>query len=166
MYSFSKAYRLTGHRVGAIIADPILLGEAEKFLDSVTICPNGLGQRAALWGLQNLDAWLSGARQEILARRAAIEAGFPKLAAAGRQLKGAGAYFAYMQHPFDMPSNLLAQKLVEKAQILLLPGTMFRPEEDATGQREVRVAFANIDASGITELYGRLSALAAADLHA
>ena len=33
LYSFSKAYRLTGHRVGALVAAPSLLAEVEKFLD-------------------------------------------------------------------------------------------------------------------------------------
>ncbi|MDP4992401.1 MAG: aminotransferase, partial [Marivita lacus] len=50
LYSFSKAYRLTGHRVGAVLAHPTLLAEIEKFLDTVAICPSQLGQRAALWG--------------------------------------------------------------------------------------------------------------------
>ena len=59
LYSFSKAYRLTGHRVGAMVASPALLAEAEKFLDTVTICPNQLGQHAALWGMQNLSQWLT-----------------------------------------------------------------------------------------------------------
>src|SRR5210317_975067 len=39
LYSFSKTYRLTGHRVGAVIASPKKLKEIEKFLDTVTICP-------------------------------------------------------------------------------------------------------------------------------
>jgi len=75
-----------------------------------------------------------------------------------------GAYFAYMRHPFDIASNILAPKLVDAAQVLLLPGTMFRPETDPSGGQELRVAFANIDATGITELYNRLSGLAPADL--
>ncbi|MDZ4134376.1 MAG: aminotransferase, partial [Paracoccaceae bacterium] len=33
LYSFSKAYRLTGHRVGAITAAPARLAQLEKFLD-------------------------------------------------------------------------------------------------------------------------------------
>ena len=55
LYSFSKAYRLTGHRVGAMAASPTRLAEVEKFLDTVTICPAQLGQHAALWGVENLD---------------------------------------------------------------------------------------------------------------
>ena len=35
LYSFSKSYRLTGHRVGAILASPTLLAEVEKFLDAL-----------------------------------------------------------------------------------------------------------------------------------
>ena len=64
LYSFSKAYRLTGHRVGAITASIARLAEVEKFLDTVAICPSQLGQIAALWGMQNLCTWLAGEREE------------------------------------------------------------------------------------------------------
>ncbi|WP_394177824.1 aminotransferase [Yoonia maritima] len=159
LYSFSKAYRLTGHRVGAIVASPARLAEVEKFLDTVTICPNQLGQRAALWGMQNLDAWLAGERLEILDRRNAINDHFPKLAAQGWELLGCGAYFAYMRHPYDMSSAELAPKLVRDAGVLLLPGTMFMPDDLPGGESQLRIAFANIDRSGIETLFDRLSNL-------
>ncbi len=159
LYSFSKAFRLTGHRVGALISSPDLLAEAEKFLDTVAICPNQIGQFSALWGLRNLTEWLAGERLEILARRATIEAEMPALAAKGWTLKGCGAYFAYLEHPFEMASDVLAQKLVEEASILALPGTMFMPENDVAGQQHLRIAFANVDATGIAELFTRLKAL-------
>ncbi len=159
LYSFSKAFRLTGHRVGAIITSPKLLAEIEKFLDTVTICPNQLGQFSALWGLQNLRDWLAGERLEILNRRAAIEAEMPRLEALGWTLKGCGAYFAYLEHPFAMPSNELAKALVKEASILALPGTMFMPENDPAAARHIRVAFANIDADGIADLFTRLEAM-------
>ena len=159
LYSFSKAFRLTGHRVGAIITAPALLGECEKFLDTVAICPNQLGQFSALWGLQNLRDWLAGERLEILARRAAIETHMPMLTVQGWSLKGCGAYFAYLEHPFQMGSDTLAQALVAEAGILALPGTMFTPENDRAGARHLRIAFANIDAQGIAELFARLAAL-------
>ncbi|MCF7700069.1 aminotransferase [Loktanella sp. M215] len=160
LYSFSKAYRLTGHRVGAITASAARLAEVEKFLDTVAICPNQLGQRAALWGMRNLDQWLAGERAEILDRRAAITDHFAQLADRGWRLAGCGAYFAYLEHPFDMPSDKLAQALVAGAGILCLPGTMFRPASDPAGQRELRIAFANIDRAGIAELFARLAAYA------
>ncbi|MEL6639889.1 MAG: aminotransferase [Pseudomonadota bacterium] len=159
LYSFSKAYRLTGHRVGAMIANVDLLAEVEKFLDTVTICPNQLGQRAALWGMQNLGDWLAGERLEVLDRRAAIEENFARLANKGWKLLGCGAYFAYLQHPFDMPSDDLAPALVKKAGVLALPGTMFMPDGDKAGARQLRIAFANIDRPGIKSLFDRLENL-------
>jgi aspartate/methionine/tyrosine aminotransferase len=159
LYSFSKAYRLTGHRVGAIVADAGRLAEAEKFLDTVAICPSQLGQIAALWGMRNLRQWVAGERDEILSRRAAMTAAFATIP--GWRLLGCGAYFAYAEHPFALPSPDLAKRLVTEAGILLLPGTMFMPDDDPAGARQVRIAFANIDAARIGELAGRLAAFRA-----
>ncbi|MBM2291191.1 aminotransferase [Sulfitobacter pseudonitzschiae] len=159
LYSFSKAYRLTGHRVGALAASPARLAEVEKFLDTVAICPGQIGQYAALWGLENLSQWVAGERDEILARRAAIASGFDVLAAKGWRLLGLGAYFAYMEHPFAASSADLAPQLVREAGILCLPGTMFCPTGDISGQRQLRIAFANLDVAGIAEFYHRLSGL-------
>jgi len=141
-----------------MVAAPARLAQAEKFLDTVTICPNQLGQRAALWGMRHLGDWLAGERAEILARRGAIADTFPRLGAQGWRLLGCGAYFAYLEHPFDIPSDILAPRLVEAAGILLLPGTMFRPADDPAGARELRAAFANIDKVGISTLLDRLAA--------
>ncbi|HHI70259.1 MAG TPA: aminotransferase [Rhodobacteraceae bacterium] len=157
LYSFSKAYRLTGHRVGAIVASETRLAEAEKFLDTVSICPNQIGQHAALWGMRNLGQWLAGERAEILTRRKAIETGFATLADKGWRLLGCGAYFAYLEHPFDMPSHDLAPLLVKDAAVLLLPGSMFVPESDHAGRHQLRIAFANIDSKGIDAMYRRLA---------
>ncbi|MFT4960907.1 MAG: aspartate/methionine/tyrosine aminotransferase [Paracoccaceae bacterium] len=159
LYSFSKAYRLTGHRVGAVVTSRDLLGEMEKFLDTVTICPNQIGQHAALWGLQNLGDWLAGERTEILDRRAAIEQGFPVLAEKGWTLMGLGAYFAYVEHPFAIGSDEVARRLVTEASILLLPATMFMPPSDTSGTRQLRIAFANLDRGGIGAMFERLQAL-------
>lgn len=158
LYSFSKAYRLTGHRVGALVSAPERLAEVEKYLDTVTICPAQIGQFAALWGMQNLRPWLADERAEILSRGQAIRDGFAPLASQGWALLGAGAYFAYVEHPFDTPSDRLAQRLVSEAGVLMLPGTMFTPEGDAQGARQMRIAFANLDQSGIKRLIDRLAA--------
>ncbi|ROT95894.1 aminotransferase [Histidinibacterium lentulum] len=156
LYSFSKTYRLTGHRVGAMVASPARLAEAEKFLDTVTICAPQLGQHAALWGMRNLGQWRAGERAEILDRRAAMEEAFAALP--GWTLMGSGAYFAYARHPFDLPSDIAAERLVTEAGVLMLPGTMFRPKDDPDGAREMRIAFANVDRAGIGDLRDRLAA--------
>lgn len=165
LYSFSKAYRLTGHRVGAIVASQSRLSEVGKFLDTVSICPNQLGQHAALWGMRNLSQWLAGERAEILSRRGAILAGFGILEKQGWSLLGCGAYFAYIEHPFPIPSDRVAQNLVRNAAVLLLPGTMFMPESDTSGQHQLRIAFANIDSTGISRLFDRLNTTPLQELH-
>ncbi|GAB5446485.1 aminotransferase [Gymnodinialimonas sp.] len=161
LYSFSKAYRLTGHRVGAIMASPARLAEVEKFLDTVAICPPQIGQIGALWGMRNLGEWLAGERLEILARRDAIRQGFAQLPA--WDLLGCGAYFAYVRHPFDAPSDAVAKRLVDEAHLLVLPGTMFGPTRANGGQGQaettLRIAFANADRAGLGELVTRLKAL-------
>jgi aspartate/methionine/tyrosine aminotransferase len=161
LYSFSKAYRLTGHRVGALMASEARLAEVEKFLDTVAICAPQVGQIGALWGMRNLGDWLAGERREILARRDVLRAGFQRLP--GWQLLGCGAYFAYARHPFAKPSDAVAREMVDAAALLTLPGTMFGPlrAEGGTGQAEatLRIAFANADAAGLEEVVRRLAAL-------
>jgi aspartate/methionine/tyrosine aminotransferase len=156
LYSFSKAYRLTGHRVGSITASHARLFQVEKFLDTVAICPNQLGQIAALWGMQNLRQWLAGERDEILSRRRAMVDGFGALK--GWKLLGCGAYFAYVEHPFDMASDALCKRLVTDTSLLMLPGTMFQPAGSEAGKRQIRIAFANVDVAGIVEVFRRLAA--------
>ncbi|MEM6948278.1 MAG: aminotransferase [Pseudomonadota bacterium] len=163
LYSFSKAYRLTGHRVGALICAEDHLAQVEKFLDTVAICPPQLGQIAALWGMRNLGDWLAGERAEILARRAAIEAEIAALP--GWSVAGSGAYFAYLQHPFEAASDQVARALVAEAGILVLPGMMFGPSRaeggDGRAENSLRLAFANADARGLSETARRLAALPA-----
>lgn len=155
LYSFSKAFRLTGHRVGALIAHPDRLAQAEKFLDTTSICAPQLGQRAALWGLRHLAPWVADERAEVLRRRAAVREIFDALP--GWRVLGAGAYFAYVRHPFPEPSDRLAQRLVTEQSLLMLPGTMFSPE--GQGRDQIRVAFANLGEVGIAEFGRRLAAL-------
>lgn len=157
LYSFSKAYRLSGHRVGAMIAHENRLAEVEKFVDCVAICPNQMGQRAALWGLRNLQSWLAGERDGILERRAAMTKGFERLG--GWRLLGIGAYFAYVEHPFAEASDSVARRLAQEAGLILLPGTIFMPPCDPAGERQLRIAFANVDLSGISALFDRLENL-------
>ncbi|MGE4324530.1 MAG: aminotransferase [Pseudodonghicola sp.] len=159
LYSFSKAYRLTGHRVGALLASPAMMLEVEKYLDTVTICPSQVGQFAALTGIRTLGDWVKGERDEILARRAALAQGFGRLDEQGWRLKGLGAYFAYVEHPFDLEAEALAQKLVHTASILALPASMFVPADDPSGARHLRIAFANTDRAGIAEMIDRLAAV-------
>ena len=119
-------------------------------LDTVTICPPQLGQKAALWGLRNLADWVAGERAEILRRRAAVVAALAALP--GWRVLGCGAYFAYVEHPHPLASDELAPLLVREHSLLMLPGTMFapaRPGRRRRGGRQLRIAFANVGVEGL-----------------
>ena len=156
LYSFSKVFRLTGHRIGAMIAAPERLAEIEKFLATMSICPNQIGQRAALHGLRHMGDWVAGERAESLKRRRLIDAGFADLP--DWRVLCSGAYFAYVEHPFDEPSDQFAQRLVAEQSLLVLPGTMFHPGPE--GARQLRIAFANADETERNTLFTRLRAAA------
>lgn len=164
LYSFSKVFRLTGHRVGAMIASAERLAQAEKFLDTVTICPAQLGQIAALEGLRALGPWVAQERAEILRRRDAIRAEFAR-GVGGWRLMSSGAYFAYVSHPFETDSETVARKLADDANLLVLPGVMFAPTRaeggDGAAERTLRIAFANADVDGLAETARRLRAFEA-----
>ena len=161
LYSFSKIMRLTGHRIGAMIASARRVAEIEKFLDTVTICPNQLGQIGALKGLETLEETAKAERAVFASRRKALIDAFAANPG-GWRLLGSGAYFAYAEHPHDAPSPEICRKLVEKAGLLFLPGTFFGPTRaeggDGFAERTCRIAFANVDEAGIAEMARRLSA--------
>ena len=159
LYSFSKTYRMTGHRIGALLTSKENLLEIEKALDTFTVCPPQLGQYAANWGLNNLEAWAAERRTEILQRAKHFSEKFQPLSAAGWSLRGCGAYFAFVEHPFEDESNILAPLILRDQGILLMPGTMFYPKHNPLGSRSFRIAFANIDKNKISTLLERLKDL-------
>ncbi len=154
LYSFSKVFALTGHRVGSLVASPGFLAAVEKLLDCIAICAPNLGQRAALYGLQHLAPWVASNRAELSARAAAFRDGF---AAQQRwQLISLGAYFAYVRHPFDAPGLAVAERLAATQNLLALPGSFFGVGQDAY----VRLAFANAAAAAVPDVMARLDAAA------
>ena len=159
LYSFSKTYRMTGHRIGALLTSKENLIEIEKALDTFTVCPPQLGQYAANWGLNNLEAWAAERRTEILQRAKHFSEKFQPLSATGWSLRGCGAYFAFVEHPFEDESDILAPLILRDQGILLMPGTMFYPKHNPLGSRSFRIAFANIDKNKISTLLERLKDL-------
>jgi len=157
LYSFSKSFHMAGHRLGAIATSAAKLTEIGKFLDTVTICPSGIGQAGALWGLQNLDGWLEDERQEILHRGETVRQVFRSLEPKGWVLHTSGAYFAYVEHPKAARHENAAQFVLRETGILMLPATMFRPQGQTGASTQFRIAFANLGSEKIREMGERLA---------
>ncbi len=155
LYSFSKAFSITGYRVGAMAAAPELLIEIDKIADCVTICPARVSQEAARFGMEHLGPWVEANRQ-VMNRRVATFRTEMERAATGYQLEAAGAYFAYVRHPFrDRSGREVARMLLESQGVLSLAGEMFGPGQESY----LRLAFANLDDDRIPELVARLAAV-------
>jgi aspartate/methionine/tyrosine aminotransferase len=123
-----------------------------KLLDCITICAPHMGQLAALYGLQHLDAWREEKRLEMQTKKAALQAMFAA-PVNGFRLVSSGAYFAYLAHPFqDTTAYEVAQRLADECNLLILPGSMFGPGQEAY----LRVAFANLDTQALQALGQRL----------
>lgn len=151
LYSFSKAYCMPGHRLGAITAARPVLDEIEKALDTVQICPPRPGQLALAWGIGALGEWREENRAEINRRGDAFRKAFKELN--DWRVASVGAYFAYVRHPFPgTPAREVAERLAVERGVLALPGVYFGPGQDD----HLRIAFANVGAEVIAELPARL----------
>jgi aspartate/methionine/tyrosine aminotransferase len=154
LYSFSKAYSLTGYRVGALAAGPALLDAVAKAMDCVAICAPNIGQEAALFGLRHLSAWREEKRRMMLERLAALRSAF-RAKALEYRLISAGAFFAWVRHPFaGEAAAQVARRLADRHNLLCLPGTIFGPGQEGA----LRLAFANLPAEKMGEVAERLIA--------
>ncbi len=152
LYSFSKIFAMTGYRVGSIVAGARLIAEIEKILDCMAICAPHISQGAALFGLQNLEVWKTEKKTMMAARNAALRAAFRHKRLHYR-LISAGAYFAYVQHPFTgETAKQVAQRLAGEHDLLCLPGSMFGPGQE----NYLRLAFANVEAETMSTVAERL----------
>ena len=154
IYSFSKVYSLTGYRVGALVASGDLLAEVAKAADCVAICAPAIAQEAALYGLRHLADFRAEKRRTVLERVAQFRAVFERQDLA-YELISAGAFFAYVRHPFTgTPAVDIAHRLIKEQNVLCLPGSAFGPDQEDY----LRFALANIDGDAMAALGDRLEA--------
>ncbi len=158
LYSFSKVFCLTGYRVGALVTAPGLVAEIAKAMDCLAICAPRIGQEAALFGLGHLARWRRDNTNLMRSRLTALQRVFARNDI-GYQLLCAGAYFAYVAHPFEgRKAARIARRLAQEQNLLCLPGDMFGPGQD----EYLRIAFANVSAEALTVVGMRLAETARA----
>ncbi|TCZ55409.1 aminotransferase [Roseicella aquatilis] len=153
LYSFSKAYCVPGHRVGAVLAGPAFRVELMKALDTWQICASRPAQAALAWAVPALADWRTANRDLMADRAVQFREAVAQLP--GWRLDALGAYFAYLRVPQDAPDALaVAEALAVERGLLCLPGPFFGPGQ----QRHLRLAFANAGLEAIGQVPGRLAA--------
>lgn len=154
LYSFSKAYCVPGHRLGAILASLGLVQQFMKVLDCLHICPQRAGQSALCWAIDALPSWREANRAIINARADAMRRAFERLPE--WRVESLGAYFAYVRHDqLQTPSAQVVEALATGRGAMCLPGSAFGPGQDA----HVRIAFANTETAAIPQVADRLRGL-------
>jgi len=140
--TFSKSLAITGYRVGYVCASAKLLEQILKIQDAFIICAPRIGQQAALAGLcwEGLAEWLDMRRGEMESRVRVFQ---EAITASGCvfEVESAGAFFAYLRHPFDVDAWEVAAKLARDGGVLVLPGSCC----GSTEWRYIRVAVGNAD---------------------
>ena len=134
-----------------MVAGPGLLEQMKKIQDCTAISAPHAGQLAALYGLQNLHDWKLEKALELQLRARAIKTAFehPDL---NYRLICAGAYFAYIEHPFEEPSRAVVKRLIQEFDLISLPGSYFGQQQE----KFIRFAFANVNEIHFEEVVRRL----------
>jgi aspartate/methionine/tyrosine aminotransferase len=154
LYSFSKAYCIPGHRMGAVVAGPGFREQFIKAVDNIQICPPRPPQRALAWAIPMLREWRDANRDRIQSRAVAVQHALRR--APEWEPDAQGAYFTWLRIPSGAADAVAtAERLAAECGLITLPGSFFGPG----GDRHLRVAFANVEDGRIAEIPARLSAL-------
>ncbi|HVY14155.1 MAG TPA: aminotransferase [Rhodopila sp.] len=154
LYSFSKAYCVAGHRVGAMACGPRVRAELNKVLDTMQICPPRGPLPGLTWAIDNLHDWKAANRAVIAERARVFREGVGQLP--DWRIDALGTYFAYVRIPESQADAMTAgEKLATECGLLSLVGPFFGPGQD----RHLRLAFANVDLDSIAQVPARLKAL-------
>jgi aspartate/methionine/tyrosine aminotransferase len=151
LYSFSKSFRIPGHRLGAVAGGTKLIKNVAKVMDNLQICAPRAPQGAVAATFELLEGWRHENRVEIAARAETMTSVFETIP--NWNVEAIGAYFAYVKHPFtDVSSIKVAENLATKRGVVCIPGSFFGAGQD----NYLRIAFANADQSNIRLLSDRL----------
>jgi aspartate/methionine/tyrosine aminotransferase len=154
--SFSKAWLMTGWRLGWLVVPASLTGDLGKLIEYNTSCAPVFVQRAGLAALREGEAFveqlvgdLQGSRDHLVAALSALP---------GVEVKAPlGAMYVFFSLPGAGESLALCKRLVHEARLGLAPGSAFGPE----GEGYVRWCYAcepaRLDA-GVERLKGWLQA--------
>ena len=153
LYSFSKAYAVPGHRIGALtLPDPALLPQLMKVLDCMHICPQRPAQSALAWAVEG--GWEPGATPTEPRSQNAR----PQSAAVSRRSRSGGSTRSGRISPTCAPPVSRRVRLGgggtpgARHGVMLLPAPAFAGSDD-----HLRVSFANVNGAGIERLAERLA---------
>jgi aminotransferase len=137
LHGFSKAWAMTGFRLGFACAPPVLTEAMMKIHQYTMLCAPILSQRAALEALKNPAHDIAEMRESYAARRNYMHGAFADMGI--DCFKPGGAFYMFPTiGKYGLSSYDFAMKLLEEENVAVVPGTAF----GACGQGSVRCCYA------------------------
>ncbi|MBE6051006.1 MAG: aminotransferase class I/II-fold pyridoxal phosphate-dependent enzyme [Clostridium sp.] len=121
---FSKAYAMTGWRLGYVCGNSILISQMKKIHQYAIMCAPTTAQYAAIEALRNGDESISKMVREYNRRRRVLVNGFKKLGFDCFEPHGAFYVFPCIKST-GMTSEEFCEDLLKKEKVLTVPGNAF-----------------------------------------
>jgi aminotransferase len=147
IFSFSKAYAMTGWRVGYLHGDESVIKEILKVHDCLVTCAPVISQYAAMGALEMGESDLKRFVGEFKKHRDLICARLDKLGNVFSYIKPNGAYYVFPriitpslyegEGRGEVNSWQFALDLLDKIQVAVVPGSAFGP----AGEGHIRLNF-------------------------
>ena len=124
LHGFSKAWAMTGYRIGYACAPPELTEAMMKIHQYTMMCAPVLSQMAAIEALKNGDSSMREMKGEYEQRRNYIHTTLNEIGLPCHMPKGAFYAFPYVGD-YGLSSHDFAMRLLEEQDVACVPGTAF-----------------------------------------
>lgn len=135
---FSKAFAMTGWRIGYACGHPVLIEAMNKIHQYAIMCSPTTAQYAASEALENCDAEVEAMVREYNRRRRVMTDGFRKAGLDCFEPLGAFYVFPCIRST-GMTSDEFCEGLLKEEKVLTVPGSAF----GACGEGFIRATYAN-----------------------
>lgn len=140
---FSKAYAMTGWRLGSVIAPRVVAERMMMLLQTTSSCVPAFVQRAGIAAIEGDQVSVREMMAAYRRRRDLLVQGLNAIPGIQCHLPG-GAFYAFPNiASFGMSSEAFADAMLEKANVALLPGSNFGSQ----GEGFVRMVYASSEAN-------------------
>jgi aminotransferase len=133
---FSKAYAMTGWRLGYLCANAELVNAIGKYHSNAILCPPTISQFAGIEALRNGDDDIKHMRDEYDLRRRYVVDRLNKMGLPCAIPQGAFYAFPSIEAT-GLDSLTFCQQLLEKKRVAVIPGVAFGP----AGDRYIRFSY-------------------------
>jgi aspartate aminotransferase len=120
----SKAYSMTGWRIGYAAGNEEIMGWVKKFQDHSTSNPTSISQAAAIQALSEPEEKINAMRDIFLERRELITSLFDKIPEVS-YIKPEGAFYIFCDFSKLGESFEIAKRIIEEVNVAIIPGEGF-----------------------------------------